>query len=1153
MITLLKSKPFLLRYDILSFIILYGILTPIIYNLIDIEFLYLKFILVITFFFNCIFYLITETNPKYKARNRYDQVKDIKLATHVKFVKKNKLKGEEVDVLELKNLKIKLDNSDTRRVVYFYRHKLRYYWKKEDKKFVKIKPFLKQKISNLIENKSKLYLDEVEEKLVDKNNLVFPLPNFGQIYKEQIMNPLNFFQLFSVALWFFDENFYHPLMMLFLLLITNSTVCMQRISTILNLRSLQTKPYYVTIKCHETGQFKKISSENLKPGDIVVVKRSAELEAVDNKYQSEDNLLNELKKIVPFGSKLPPNLLLKFVPKAAEQKEIVNSSDLLILKGSVAVDESILTGENLPQIKDPINQLFYNETFDKKKFKNNIIYAGTDIVQITPDKKNEEVLAKVLNTGFTTTKGKLARTVLFGEKTNTPSQYEAYLLLFILLIVSVFSSVYVLIQGLAEEDRNKDKLFIRCILIVTSVVPPELPMIMTMAINNSLLYLKKKRIFCTEPHRINLAGKITTCVFDKTGTLTEEQLILKGVSLISNDGNSLKMEEDLRNNKFERFNDISMILGGCHSIVEINKKDVGDPVEMLFFENSDFKFNYSNKQTFYVKNPNKYLKIRKTFYFNSTLKRMSSIIKVKEFDTKQEDYLVVKGAPEVIGDLLLNKPKNYDKFYFELANSGYRLLSLAMRPLKKNELNCDVRSEIEKDLIFAGFLVLTNDLKKDTKFYIENIVESGRDIVILTGDHLLTSIQTYRSLEVSKKECLIITKKGENLIFTKIDGKEIVPKNLDDYDLTVTGKYLNELILEKPNLLKKLKVIARVNPKQKEIFIGKLKENEKVLMCGDGTNDVGALKKADVGIALVGKKPEPTKELKLARKKKKQEIMKRAIKERKMYKMSDLNFDNDDLDFKLGDASIAAPFTNKHSNSLKCVITVLKQGITTLNCGIQSYKIVTLTSLLSAYSLSTLHLENLKFSDSQNTLMGLYGAYLYFTLSSGKPVKKLTKDKPQFSIFNRYFWLSLFGQLFLQFAFLFMMMDFSKKYSPEGQEEVDNEDEFIPTFINSVMFLYELSSMFCISIFNYEGRPFMKSLSENKKHFKFLILPVFLLFIFIFNMSEDICGFFELTYDSKNENSETFLFIMVFGFIGLSFAWTVFVKFLKIGRIEKFI
>lgn len=51
-----------------------------------------------------------------------------------------------------------------------------------------------------------------------------------------------------------------------------------------------------------------------------------------------------------------------------------------------------------------------------------------------------------------------------------------------------------------------------------------------MAINNSLVYLKKKRLFCTEPHRIRLAGKIDTCVFDKTGTLTKENLVFKGIS-----------------------------------------------------------------------------------------------------------------------------------------------------------------------------------------------------------------------------------------------------------------------------------------------------------------------------------------------------------------------------------------------------------------------------------------------------------------------------------------------------------------------------------------------------------------------------------------------------------------------------------------------
>lgn len=68
----------------------------------------------------------------------------------------------------------------------------------------------------------------------------------------------------------------------------------------------------------EDGSYVKKSSEELKPGDIIQIQTSKTLKGVETKKRSYFESLNEIKKVVPLGDKLPPHLLLRFLPSEEE-------------------------------------------------------------------------------------------------------------------------------------------------------------------------------------------------------------------------------------------------------------------------------------------------------------------------------------------------------------------------------------------------------------------------------------------------------------------------------------------------------------------------------------------------------------------------------------------------------------------------------------------------------------------------------------------------------------------------------------------------------------------------------------------------------------------------------------------------------------------
>ena len=146
---------------------------------------------------------------------------------------------------------------------------------------------------------------------------------------------------------------------------------------------------------------------------------------------------------------------------------------------------------------------------------------------------------------------------------------------------------------------------------------------------------------------------------------------------------------------------------------------------------------------------------------------------------------------------------------------------------------------------------------------------------MITGDNPLTAVHVARDVEIVDREVMILDlKEGtttDELVWKNVDETKVIPVNPDDafdqklfdtYDICITGAALKQYQTKPPvnDLISHTWVYARVSPSQKEFILHTLKDlGYTTLMAGDGTNDVGALKAAHIGVALLDGSPEDLK------------------------------------------------------------------------------------------------------------------------------------------------------------------------------------------------------------------------------------------------------------------------------------------------------
>ena len=420
-----------------------------------------------------------------------------------------------------------------------------------------------------------------------------------------------------------------------------------------------------------------------------------------------------------------------------------------------------------------------------------------------------------------------------------------------------------------------------------------------------LAHMFRHDIFCTEPFRIPLAGKLSLCCFDKTGTLTSDDLVVQGVAAVPVDNKATVGAGD----KPDRHSEGNVAaeaatgpvdaeltspldlpgasvaaLAGCHQLMVIDNELLGDPMDKAAL--GAVGWGYAADGLCISRAPGRRgaLRILQRYPFSSELKRSSTVAIVDSVDGAPPPpalrlRALCKGAPEALRPLLKKVPEGYDDAFAHHASQGKRVLALAWRPLPDVDVagaRSLARSDVERDLFFAGFLVLHCPAKPESAGVLAALASASHDLQMITGDQLLTACHAATQLGLIKKPPLMLTladpeqcsvastsqlpptlcwrlprsdssAHGVLPVLPSFEPSAAAFKMLATrYALCTDGDAFDKLyeIGAHAAALQHLSVLARMAPQQKELALLTLKQaGIHALMCGDGTNDVG--KQAD--------------------------------------------------------------------------------------------------------------------------------------------------------------------------------------------------------------------------------------------------------------------------------------------------------------------
>lgn len=628
-----------------------------------------------------------------------------------------------------------------------------------------------------------LSINEVKIRLAQLGPNVLPKStqiNLFRLFLKQFLDPLIYVLLFAALVSVFIGEYTDAGFIFFVLLVNAVIGMVQEYSAQKSAASLDVLVTNIA-RVMRSGESFEINAEEVVPGDIVLLES---------------------------GDMVPADLRL------------INEQECQI-------DESLLSGESLPVLKDALTILDKDALIQERI---NMAFSGSLVI-------NGRAMGVVTATGIDTELGKIAKDVLQREKAKPPLlvRMEAFTwrLTWAIGLITILIAAIVFYQGMPLKD-----VFLLSVALAVGAIPEGLPVAITIALAISTRRMTKRHVNARNLVAVEALGSCTFIAADKTGTLTRNEITVESIALPSQDVFRLPELGIIEENKREQY--LEQLPANQRSLIhQLGLAMVINNEAFLGIQNGSWA-HHGDSMDVALLTMGHNLGLSKADLLQQwkplslipyeSMRRYSASMHCKD----NLYYVFSKGAVETIIDMCssmntvdgvvgINKESIIQQADL-LAKKGYRVLAAAsakITPIDNKQLH---ETDLNK-LTFLGLTAMIDPLRSETYAAINACHTAGIEVAMLTGDHPTTAFAIAHQLNLAKSEDEIITSRD-------------LQRVINDKDKLTS-------------LLKDKHVYARLDPHQKLDIVTTLQANGHfVAMTGDGANDAPALRAAHVGVAM---------------------------------------------------------------------------------------------------------------------------------------------------------------------------------------------------------------------------------------------------------------------------------------------------------------